>query len=166
MGKFFRCNSSFQNTHIVLFNKIHGFYITEPDALGIAVAEVALEDYFIGDIVVHSPEGADGHTGAATDAAIVINHHSAHFVIFRDGLHRTDIHTGGILALLTGHGDIKALGLPFHNLYAASCGVGNSIMRSSAHKLTQAAPGAFLIIDVQGFSHGFSPIIRSFTIFS
>jgi hypothetical protein len=68
MGNFSRRHSCFQNAYIVRFNEIHGLYITETDALGIAVAEVALEDHFIDDVVVHGPEGADGHTGAATDA--------------------------------------------------------------------------------------------------
>jgi len=148
MGKFFRRNSFFQNAHIVLFNEIHGFYITETDALGIAVAEVALEDHFVDDVVVHGPEGADGHAGAATDADIVINHHPPHFVIFRDGLHGTDIQAGGILALLTGHGDIKALGLPLHNFDAASCGVGKAVMPNCADEFAGSAPGAFLIIYV------------------
>jgi hypothetical protein len=161
-GKFFRCNSFFRNAQIFCFNEIDGFYIAETDTLGIAVAEIALEDHFIDGVVVHGPEGADGHTGAATDADIVINQHSAHFVIFRDGLHRTDIHAGGILALLTGHGDIKALGLPFHNLYAASGGVGKAVMPNCADEFAGPASGAFLIIDVQGFGHGFSPVIGSF----
>ena len=146
MGNFFCRTSCFQNAHIVLFNEIHGFYITEPDALRISVAEVALEDHFIDDVVVHGPEGADGHTGAATNASVVINHHPPHFVIFRDGLHRADIHTGGILALLTGHRDIKALGLPFHNFNAASCWVGTAVMLNCADEFAGSAPGAFVII--------------------
>jgi hypothetical protein len=158
MGNFFRRTSCFQNAHIVLFNEIHGFYITETDALGIAVAEVALEDPFIDDVVVHGPEGADGDTGAAADADIVIDRHPAHAVIFRDGLHRTDIQAGGILALLTGHGDIKALGLPLDNFYAASCRVGTAVMLNCADELAGSAPGAFLIIYIQGFSHGFPPL--------
>jgi hypothetical protein len=166
MRKFFGRNSCFQNAHIVFFNEIHGFYITETDALGIAVAKVALEDHFIDDAVVHCPEGADGHTRAATDADIIINHHFTHFVIFRDGFHRTDIQTRGILALLTGHGDIKALGLPLHNFYAAPCGVRTTVMLNCANEFAGSAAGAFLIIYIQGFSHGFPPIIYSFTIFS
>jgi hypothetical protein len=165
IGKFFRRSSFFQNAHLVPFNEIHGFDITETDALGIAVAKVALEDHFIDDVVVHSPEGADGHTGAATDANIVINRHPAHFVIFRDGLYRTDIQAGGILALLTGHGDIKALGLPLHNFYTASCGIGTAVMLNCADEFAGSAPGAFLVIYIQGFSHGFPLIICSFTIF-
>ncbi len=159
MGNFFRRTSCFQNAHIIRFNEIHGFYITETDALGIAVAEVALEDHFIDDVVVHGPEGADGHAGAATDADIVINRHPPHSVIFRDGLYRTDIQAGGILALLTGHGDIKALGLPLHNFYAASCGVGTAVMLNRADEFAGSTAGAFLIIDIQGFGHGFPPIM-------
>jgi hypothetical protein len=166
MGNFFRRTSGFQNAHIVLFNEIHGFYITETDALGIAVAEVALEDPFIDDVVVHGPERADRHTGAATDADIVINHYPSDFVIFQDGLHGTDIQAGGILALLTGHGDVKALGLPLYNFYAASCGVGTAVMLNCADEFAGSAPGAFLIIYIQGFSHRFPPIICPFTIFS
>jgi hypothetical protein len=120
MGKFLRRNSFFQNAHIVLFKEIHGFDITETDALGITVAEIALEDHFINSVVAHGPEGADGHTGAATDADIVINHHPPQLVVFRDGLHGTNIQAGCILTLLTGHGDIKAFRLPLHNFDAAS----------------------------------------------
>ena len=158
MGNFLRRTSCFQNAHIVRFNEIHGFYIAETDALGIAVAEVALEDHFIDDVVAHGPEGADGHTGAATDAGIVINHHPAHLVIFRDGLHRADIQAGGILALLAGHGNIKALGLPLDDFYAAPCGVGTAVMLNCANELAGSASGAFLIIYIQGFSHGFPPL--------
>lgn len=158
MGNFFCCTSCLQNAYIVLFNEIQGFYITETDTLGITVAEVALEDHLINDIIVHGPEGADGDTGAATDADIVIDRHPSQLIIFGDGLHRTDIQAGGILALLTGHGDIKALGLPFDNFYAASCGIGTAVMLNCADKLAGSAPGAFLIIYIQGFSHGFAPI--------
>ena len=158
MGNFFCRTSSFQNAHIVLFNEIHGFYITEPDALRISVAEVALEDHFIDDVVVHGPEGADGHTGAAADANIVVDHHPAHAVIFRDGLHRADIQAGGILALLTGHGDIEAPGLPLDDFYAAPCGVGAAVVLNCTDKFAGPAPGAFLIIYIQGFCHGFSPV--------
>jgi len=106
MGKFFRCISFFQDAHIFRFDEIHGLYVAKTHALGITVAKVALENHFIDAIVAHGPERADGHTGSATDADIVINRHPSHFVIFRYGLHRTDIHAGGILTLLTGHGDI------------------------------------------------------------
>jgi hypothetical protein len=122
-GKFLRRNSFFQNAHVVRFNEIHGLDITETDALGIAVAEIALEDHFIDGVVAHGPKGADGHTGAATDADVVINHHPSQFVVFRDGLHGTNIQAGCILTLLAGHGDIKALRLPLHNFDAASYGV-------------------------------------------
>jgi hypothetical protein len=158
LGDFFRRYSGFQNAHIVRFNEINGFYITETDALGITVAEVAFEDLFIDDVVVHGPKGADSHTGTATDAGIVINHHPAQAVIFCDGLHWTDIQAGCILALLTGHGDIKALILPLDNSYAASCGVGTTVMLNGADEFAGSASGAFLIIYIQGFSHGFPPI--------
>jgi len=158
MGKFFRCISFFQDAHIFRFNEIHGFYITKTDALGITVAEVAFENHLIDAVVAHGPEGADGHTGAATDADVVINHHPSHSVIFGDGLHRADIHAGGILALLTGHGDIKTIVLPLHNFDAASYGVGKAVMPHGADEFAGSAPGAFLIIYVQGFSHGFPPI--------
>jgi len=123
MGKFLRRNSFFQNADVVRFNEIHGLDITETDALGIAVAEIALEDHFINGVVAHGSKGADGHTGAATDADVVINHHSPQFVVFRDGPHGTNIQAGCILTLLTGHGDIKALRLPLHNFDTASYGV-------------------------------------------
>jgi hypothetical protein len=92
----------------------------------------------------------------------VIHHHPTEFLIPGNRLHGADDHTGSILALLTGHGNVKPFGLPFHNLYPASGGIGYTIMEDRTDKLAKSAAGAFLMIDCKNFTHGFHGLFLSF----
>jgi hypothetical protein len=53
---------AFSNGHITRFNKFDSLYVTEPDALRIAVTDVTLENPSIGGIKIHGPEGTDTDT--------------------------------------------------------------------------------------------------------
>jgi len=48
--------------------------LTEPDTLGITIAEIALNHLSPYDIKTHGAKGAGRHAGAAADAHIVVNH--------------------------------------------------------------------------------------------
>jgi hypothetical protein len=127
---FFRGSSLLGDTHPVRLHIIHRFHITETNALRVSVTEIALEILSVNDTEIHRAEGTDRHTGAAADANIVIDHDPAECLIPGNGLHGANGHTGGILTLLAGHGNIESFCLPFHNLYPASIGVGYAIMEN------------------------------------
>jgi len=114
--------------------------------LRITVTDIALEDPPIGGIKIHGPEGTDTDAGTAADAGIIVNADATQFLIPRYRLDRTNIQTGCILTLLTGHGNINALGLPLQYPDPASGRIGYSIMRNSAYKLTKPAACAFFVI--------------------
>jgi hypothetical protein len=114
--------------------------------LRIAVADIALDNPPVGCIKIHGPEGTDTDAGTTADAGIIVNADAAQFLIPRDGFDRADIQTGRILTLLTGHGDINALGFPFQYPDPASGRVGYPIMRYRTHKLTKPAACAFFVI--------------------
>jgi hypothetical protein len=140
--------SRLEQTHLIGIHKIDGFFFTEFNTLRFAVTEVAFEDLFIYSIKAHCAEGANANTRATANADIVVNVNPAHILIARDGLYRADIQTGRILTLLTGHGYVKTLSLPFDHSDPASGRIGFSIMRNSAHKLTQLTARTFLMIDI------------------
>jgi hypothetical protein len=152
---FFGGSSLLGDAHPVRLHVVHGFHITETNALRVSVTEIALKIFSVNDTEVHCAEGADRHTGAAADANIVIDHHPAEFVIPGNGLHGANRHTGGILTLLAGHGDIESFCLPFHNLYAGSGRVGDSIMENRADDLTKSASGTLFWSYCEYFTHGF-----------
>ena len=105
--------AALDKTHIIGLNKINGLYVTESDTLRIAVANVALEDPPIDGVKIHCTEGTYADTGTAADAGVVVHGYAAQRLILRNSLDRTDIQTGRILALLTGHGNIDTFSLPF-----------------------------------------------------
>jgi hypothetical protein len=82
---------AFSNGHLARVNKFNGLYFTEPDALGVAITDVAFEDPPIGGIEIHGTEGADADTGPAANTGIVVNGHAAQLLIPDDGLDRTNI---------------------------------------------------------------------------
>lgn len=146
LGKAFRGSPLLAYADLVGGHKGNRIHLAEPDTLRITVTEVALDDLFVNDIEIHRSEGAHSHTGAASDAYIIIHRDPSQFFITINGLYRTDIHARRILALLTGHGDIKAFMLPFHDLYAASSRIGNSVMLDRAYEFAKPAACAFLIV--------------------
>jgi hypothetical protein len=143
------------NGHPVRIDIIHGFHFTETNALGISVAEIALKILPVDDIEPHCAEGANRHAGTATDTDIVVHHHPAQILIAGDGLHGANDQTGGVLALLAGHGNVKPLGFPFYDLDPASRGIGHAVMKDRADKLTEPAAGALFGTDGKNFTHGF-----------
>jgi hypothetical protein len=124
----FRSFAPFVDGYPVGLDKIHGFFFAEPDTLRIPVTMVALEYSFVDGIKAHGPERTYANTRTAADADIIINGHLRRFLVARDGLDRADIQTGRVLALLTGHRDIQAFGLPFYHPDPASGGIGYPIM--------------------------------------
>jgi hypothetical protein len=50
---------AFSNGHLTRVNKFNGLYFTEPDALRVAVTDVAFEDPSIGGIKIHGAKGTD-----------------------------------------------------------------------------------------------------------
>jgi hypothetical protein len=95
------------DTHPVSIHIINSFDFTKTNALRISITEIALEILSIDDIKIHCAEGADRHTGTAANADIVIHHDPVEFLISGNGLHGANDHTGGILTLLTGHGNVE-----------------------------------------------------------
>jgi hypothetical protein len=94
----------------------------------------------------------------------VIHHNPVQTLIPGDGLYRTNNHTGSVLALLTGHWDIKPLFLPFHNLDPASGSIGYAVMKNRADELAEPAASAFFRGDLKNFTHGFhsfSPFVTT-----
>jgi hypothetical protein len=96
------------DTHPVCIHIIYGFDFTETNALRISITEIALEILPVNNIKTHSAEGTDRYAGTAADTNIVIYHYPAEFLIPGNGLYRADDHTGSVLTLLAGHGNIKA----------------------------------------------------------
>jgi hypothetical protein len=141
--------------HPIRIYIIHGFHVTETDALWISVTEIALENLSINDIEVHGAEGADRNTGATADAFVLVDHDPAELLVPGNGLHGTDDHAGSILALLTGHGNIKPFLLPFHHLNPASRSIGDTVVKNRADELAKPAPGALFEINLKYFTHGF-----------
>jgi hypothetical protein len=101
--------------NLVRFHVIHRFHVTKPDTLGITITEIAFGHLFVYRIEMHGAKWTDRYTRPATDAHIIIHHHSCERLITGNGLHRADIQAGGVLTLLAGHGDIKAFRLPLYN---------------------------------------------------
>jgi hypothetical protein len=148
-------SSLLSDTHSVCLHIVHGLHITETNTLRVSVAEIALKIFSVNDTEIHRAEGADRYTGAAANANIVIDHHPAECLIPGNGLHRTNGHTGGILTLLAGHGNINPFGLPFHDLYPASTSVGYAIMENRADDLAKSTSGTLFRSDRKHFTHGF-----------
>jgi len=99
--------SLLSDTHPVSLHIVHGLHIAETDALRVSVTKIALKVLSIDDTEIHRAEGADRHAGAAANANILIHHHPTEFLIPGNGLHGANCHTGGILTLLAGHGNIN-----------------------------------------------------------
>ena len=111
--------------------RLHIFHcldFTETNALRIAVAEIAFKVLSINDVKAHCAKGTDRHTGAATNALVVVHHHPAQCLIPGNGLDGADDQAGRILALLTGHRDVETLRLPLHDLDPAPGCVRDAIM--------------------------------------
>jgi hypothetical protein len=104
---FFGGSFFLQDTHAVGLYVIHGLYLTETNALGITVTEIALKILSINGAKIHRTKRADRHAGTAANAYSVIHHHPAEILIPGNGLHGANDHAGSILTLLAGHGDIK-----------------------------------------------------------
>ena len=68
-----RSLTAFDDADIIGLDKIDGLDVTEPDTLGIAVANVAFENPPVGGIETHGPEWTDADTGTAADTGIIIN---------------------------------------------------------------------------------------------
>jgi hypothetical protein len=152
---FLSSSSLFGDAHPVSLHIVHGFHITETNTLRISVAEITLKILSVNDTEIHRAKGADRYTGAAADANVVINHHPAECLIPGNGLHGANRHTGSILTLLAGHGDIESFCLPFHNLYPASTGIGYAIMENRADDLTKSTSGTLFWSYCEYFTHGF-----------
>jgi hypothetical protein len=114
--------------------------------LRISFTKITLDYFSVNRIKTHGPEGTDRDTGPAADADIVVVDDPAQFLIPGKGLDRAGIHTRCILALLTGHGDIQAFHLPFHDSDAAPGGVGDAVMFHGADQFAQSASGTFFIV--------------------
>jgi len=69
--------SLLDQAHIIRFNKIDGLYITEPDTLRIAVAEITLENAPVDSIETHCAEWAYTDACAAADTDIIVHHYAA-----------------------------------------------------------------------------------------
>jgi hypothetical protein len=106
-GDFLGGSSLLSDTHPVSLHIVHGFHIAETNALRVSVAKIALKVLSINDTEIHRAKGADRHTGAASNANVVIYHHPAELLISGNGLHGANRHTGGVLTLLAGHGNIN-----------------------------------------------------------
>jgi hypothetical protein len=141
--------------HPIRFYIIHGFHVTETDALRVPVTEIALKNLPINDIEVHGAEGTNRYTGAAANAFVLVDHDPAELLVPGNGLHGTDNHAGSILALLTGHGNIEPFLFPFDHLNTASRSIGDTVVENRADKLAKPAPGALFKIDLKYFTHGF-----------
>ncbi len=57
-------------TGIDVFNGIH---FTKPCALGIPVAQITLDNFFVDMIEAHGAKRADRHTRTAADAKVIVN---------------------------------------------------------------------------------------------
>ena len=97
----------FGDTNPVRIHIIHGFDFTKTNALRISVTEIAFEVLSIDDTKIHGAERADRYAGTTANADIVIYHHPAQLFISGNGLDRTNDHTGSILTLLAGHGNVE-----------------------------------------------------------
>jgi hypothetical protein len=95
------------DTYPVSLHVIHGLHITETNALGVSVTEIAFKILSVNDTEIHRAKGTDRHTGTAADANIVIDHYPAKCLVPGNGLHGANRHTGSILTLLAGHGNIN-----------------------------------------------------------
>jgi hypothetical protein len=152
---FFGGISLFGDTDLVRLHIVNGFHITETNTLRVPVAEIALKILSVNDTEIHRAEGADCHTRTAADANIVIDHHPVECLIPVNGLHRANRHTGGILTLLAGHGDVESFCLPLYHLYPASTSVGYAVMENRADDLTKSAPGTLFRGYREYFTHRF-----------
>jgi hypothetical protein len=132
-------------------HKLNGFYVTEPDALRVAVTQITLDDLSFNWIEAHGAEGAHGNTGATADADIVIHFNPVHFVIAGNGADRTADHTGSILTLLAGHGNVKSFHIPFDHANPAAHGIDDAIMFEYTHLFAGSAARAFFVIYFQYF---------------
>jgi hypothetical protein len=95
------------DAHPISLYIINRFHVTETNALWIPIAEITLKDLPIDHVKIHGTERTNGYAGSATNALILVDHDPAEFFIPRNSLHRADDHTGSILTLLAGHGNIK-----------------------------------------------------------
>jgi hypothetical protein len=104
---FLGSGSLLRDTHPVRFHIIHGFHVTETNALRISVTGITLKDLPINNVKTHCTERTDRYARSATNAFILIYHDPAEFFIPGNGLYRADDHAGSILTLLAGHRNIK-----------------------------------------------------------
>jgi len=83
-----------REVHPVGIDVVDGFHVTETNALRISVTEIALEILVVDDVKPHRSKGADGDTGTAADAFVVVHHYPAELLIPGDGLDGTDDFAG------------------------------------------------------------------------
>jgi hypothetical protein len=134
---------------------IHGFHVTETNALRISVTEIALKDLPINHIKIHGAERTDRYARTTANTFVLIHHDPAELFVSGNGLHGADDHTGSILTLLAGHGDIEPFCLPFDYFYPASGRIGYAVVKNCADILTKSAAGALFEIYLKNFTHGF-----------
>src|SRR5664280_2034870 len=130
---------------------------TEGHALRRTLAGVALEDAARGGVVAGVAEGAGNgaHLAADADAFVPVDEVGER----RAAVHRTcgtDLHAGGLVALLAEHGHRDALALPGVGVHAGGGRTELALMYERAGQLTVAAPGALVRVDHQDFGHGSS----------
>jgi hypothetical protein len=106
---FLGSSSLLSDTHPIGLQIVHGLHIAETNALRVSVTEIALKILSINNAKIHRAEGAGRHARTASNADIVVHHDPAEFLISGNGFHGANDQTGSVLALLTGHGNIKPL---------------------------------------------------------
>jgi hypothetical protein len=159
---FFGGSSLLGDTYLVRLHIVNGLHVTETNALRVPVTKIALKILSVNDAEIHRAKWTDRYTGAAADANIVIDHYPVECFIPGNGLYGTNRHTGGVLTLLAGHGDVESFCLPLYHLYPASTSVGYTIMENRADDLTKSTPGTLFWGYREYFTHGFhscSPFI-------
>jgi hypothetical protein len=132
--------------HIAGLDVFNGVYLAKAGTLRFTIAQVAFDNFFVDMVKAYGAEWADGDTGAAADAKVVIDFHTGQCFIAGNRTLRAGTQARGILALLARNRDIKAFVLPFHDLDAAANGIADAVVFNGAHEFTQAAPCAFFVI--------------------
>ena len=80
------------------------------------MTQIAFKDAAAFRIPPHGAEGTGRNTHFTADAQIMIDADAVQFLVAIYGIFRADGHAGGILTLLTAHGNINARVVPLNDV--------------------------------------------------
>ena len=153
VGKLTGGDQLFLLVDISLFDVLQSPGGAEADALRVAIAKVAVDDFVGNRVPDVGAERTDGNTRLAAQTARTVDHGAAQLLIPLTATGGTDGDAGSIHTLVADDGDDNALTLPFGNADAAAGRINGAGMLHRTDHLTETAAGALFVVNDQDFSH-------------